>query len=200
MTASDQATLAFYSAEATAYATRGKTANLRRLSGFMAALPRSGKVLELGCGSGHDSQAMIASGFDVTPTDGTPELAREAERLLGRPVRVLLFHDLDARDAYDGVWASACLLHVPRAELAGVLARIHAALKPGGMFYASFKKGEEDGRDSLDRYFNYPSIEWLKDAYGQRPWRSLEIEESRSGRGYNGETADWLHVTAKKAA
>ncbi len=29
-------------------------------------------------------------------------------------------------------WASACLLHVPREELAGILGRIHRALKPGG--------------------------------------------------------------------
>lgn len=36
------------------------------------------------------------------------------------------------RAAYDGVWAGACLLHVPRDELAGVLARIHRALKPEG--------------------------------------------------------------------
>ena len=34
------------------------------------------------------------------------------------PVETLLFHDLDEVEAYDGVWANACLLHVPRDELA----------------------------------------------------------------------------------
>ena len=28
-------------------------------------------------------------------------------------------------EAYDGVWASACLLHVPKDELEGILGRIH---------------------------------------------------------------------------
>ena len=53
-------------------------------------------------------------GFDVTPTDGSPEMAEVASRRLGRPVGTLLFHDLDEVEAYDGVWANACLLHVPR--------------------------------------------------------------------------------------
>jgi hypothetical protein len=65
------------------------------------------------------------------------------------------------RAAYDGVWASACLLHVPRDELAGVLARIHRSLKPEGLFYARYKVGHGDGRDSLGRYYNYPPAEWL---------------------------------------
>ena len=41
-------------------------------------------------------------------------------------------------------------------------ARIHRALKPSGVFYASFKIGEGDGRDNLGRYYNYPSPEWLR--------------------------------------
>ena len=43
---------------------------------------------------------------------------RGRSRRLGRPVETLLFHDLDEVEAYDGVWANACLLHVPRDELA----------------------------------------------------------------------------------
>ncbi len=54
---------------------------------------------------------------------------------------------------------------MPRDELAGILARIHRALKPSGVFYASFKVGEGDGRDSLGRYYNYPSPEWLAASY-----------------------------------
>ena len=56
--------------------------------------------------------------------------------------------------------APACS-HVPRDELSGVLARVHRALKPGGVSLMSvFKIGEgDDGRDSLGRYYNYPSPE-----------------------------------------
>ena len=51
-------------------------------------------------------------GLRCPPTDGSPEMAAVASRRLGRPVGTMLFHDLDAVEAYDGVWANACLLHV----------------------------------------------------------------------------------------
>ena len=53
-------------------------------------------------------------------------MADVASRRLGRTVETLLFHDLDEVEAYDGVWANACLLHVPRDELAGILGLIGA--------------------------------------------------------------------------
>jgi hypothetical protein len=53
---------------------------------------------------------------------GSPELADIASHRLGRPVEAMLF---DEHEAYDGVWASASLLHVPRDELAGILPRVH---------------------------------------------------------------------------
>lgn len=199
MTDRDAATLDFYAAEAQAYAGRSREAEHVRIAAFAAALPPGGHVLELGCGGGHDSLELLAHGLDVVPTDGSPELAAQATRRLGRPVAVLLFEDLDAQAAFDGAWANACLLHVPRSALPGILTRIHAALKPGGVFYASFKAGSEEGRDRFGRYYNYPSPDWLKGAYGADRWRALDLTEDL-GSGYDGEPTRWLHVTAVKRA
>ena len=140
----DDDTLQFYRRNAEVYAQREITSRHARLTRFLAPLPPGAAILELGCGAGGDSAEMIARGFDVTPTDGSPEMAEVAALRLGRPVKTLLFHDVDAVEAYDGVWANACLLHVPRPELAQVLALIRRALKGGGSFYASYKTG--DGR------------------------------------------------------
>jgi hypothetical protein len=82
---------------------------------------------------------MIAAGFDVDPTDGTPEIARKAEERLGRCVRVMRFDELDAREVYDAIWASASLLHVPRSSLPEILAFVFEALKPRGLHFASYK-------------------------------------------------------------
>lgn len=197
MTTRDPDTLAFYAAEAQAYADRRSTAPQPRLEHFLAALPAGAPILELGCGGGQDSAVMLARGFAVTPTDGSPEMAREAERRLGRPVAVLLFQDLEGAALYDGVWARACLLHAPRPELPGVIGRVHRILKPGGRLYASFKAGEGEGRDRLGRYFNYPSAEELRGVFATAPWSALEIEAAQGG-GYDGEPTPWLHVTAVK--
>lgn len=141
---------------------------------------------------------MLAAGFNVHPTDGTPEIAKAAQARLGIPVATLLFEDINDKERYDGVWANACLLHVPRAALAGIIGRVHGALKTGGVFYASFKAGEAEGRDTFGRYYNYPSKAWLENVYGQFDWTSVGIT-SRHGSGYDKMPTDWLHVTATKS-
>ena len=194
----DETTLCFYAKEAEAYATREREVDHLCLGRFLKALPPGASILELGCGGGQDSEAMLAQGFDVTPTDGTPEIARQAEKRLGRPVQVLLFEDLDAFERYDGVWANACLLHVPREALGGIVGRIHAALKKGGAFHASFKAGSAEGRDRFERYYNYPTPDWLRQTYDPARWDRIDIETGVGG-GYDGLTTDWLMVAAVKA-
>ncbi len=197
MPAKDSATLGFYAEEAETYAGRDREADQARLERFARLLPAGGQVLELGCGGGQDSAALIARGFDVTPTDGSPELAAQAALRLGRPVQVLLFENLAASAAYDGIWANACLLHVPRQALPAIIAQVHAALRPGGAFYASFKAGETEGRDRFGRYYNYPPATWLRETYGAGLWHSLEITEELGG-GYDREPTRWLHALAIK--
>ena len=80
-----------------------------------------------------------------------------------------------------------------------MLARIWRALKPAGHFYASFKAGEAAGRDALNRYYNYPSPEWLRATYASAGgWSSLSIETGEV-RGFDNEWAEMLFVVARKS-
>jgi SAM-dependent methyltransferase len=195
----DEETLQFYRRNAAAYADWAKGPSMR-LTGFLSLLPSGGSILELGCGAGNHSAKMLAAGFRVCPTDGSPEMAEIASRRLGHPVEAMLFDQIDAHEAYDGVWASACLLHVPRDELADILRKIHRALKPAGVFYASFKVGEGDGRDSLGRYYNYPSPEWLQTTYAAAgKWNSLTSDTSVI-RSFDETPANMLHLVVRKRA
>jgi SAM-dependent methyltransferase len=195
----DNETLQFYRRNAEAYAGWAKAPSTQ-LKGFLELLPPGGSILELGCGAGNHSSVMLADGFKVRATDGSPEMAAIASRRLGQSVDAMRFDELDAREAYDGVWASACLLHVPRDELTGILERIRRALRPDGVFYASFKIGEGDGgRDSLGRYYNYPSPEWLEATYAAAgSWRSLSSDTSKI-RSFDGTQATMLHLVKQKS-
>jgi SAM-dependent methyltransferase len=194
----DEKTLQFYSSNAQAYAEREITSRYARMARFLELLAPGAKILELGCGAGGDSAEMLARGFDVRATDGSPELADIAAKRLGRPVETLLFGDLNEVEAYDAVWANACLLHVPRDQLADVLALIWRALKPSGFFYASYKAGDVDGRDTLNRYYNYPSPDWLRATYANAGnWNSLSIETGEV-TGFDNKPATMLFVTARK--
>ena len=195
----DDATMRFYAEHAEAYAQHATTPNGAQLDGFLAQVPAAGKVLELGCGNGRDAARMLELGFDVEATDGTAELAAEAERRIGRKVRVLRFEHLDAIALYDGIWASASLLHVPAQTLTDILARIRKALRSGGIFTASFKAGSGEGRDDLGRYYNYPSVERLLEDYRAAGWGKVTIEKIM-GSGYDAKLTEWLWVTARNAA
>jgi len=196
----DDDTLQFYRRNAEAYAQREITSRHALMTRFLAPLPPGAKILELGCGAGGDTAEMLARGFDVRATDGSPELADIAAKRLGRPVETLLFQDIKEVEAYDAVWANACLLHVPRDQLGDVLALIRRALKPAGYFYASYKAGDVDGRDTLNRYYNYPSPDWLRATYAQAgQWSELAIE-SGEVRGFDDKQASMLFVVAQKAA
>jgi SAM-dependent methyltransferase len=198
MEGDDDPTIRFYAENAETYADYWLTPSARRLGDFLGLLPAQAEILELGCGNGRDSGFMLERGYRVVPTDGTPELAAVAAKRLGVDVQVLLFEDIDHVEAFDGIWAHACLLHVPRAQLPDILARIHQALRPGGIFYASYKGGVTEGHDRLGRYYNYPSEAWLRAAYERLQWTSIVVQGGRGG-GYDDQPIDWLHVTAIKA-
>ena len=194
----DEATLQFYRGNAEAYAGRTFTSRQARLTSFLAQLPPGASILELGCGAGGDTAEMLARGFDVRATDGSPEMAAVASKRLGHTVETLLFHELDEIEAYDAVWANACLLHVPRDELADVLRLIWRALKSSGHFFATYKTGDAEGRDTLNRYYNYPSPDWLRTNYASAGnWSSLEIETGEV-IGFDNQWARMLFVVASK--
>lgn len=196
---SDDATLKFYADNAEAYVEHARRPT-PQLATFLARLPLGGTVLEVGTGNGRDAAAMLAAGFAVTPSDASPELAAEAGKRLGLPVRIMAFHQLAENAAYDGVWACACLLHAPRSELNDALRRIHAALRPGGRLMASFKAGDAEGRDQFGRYYNYLDLDQLHDHLrASGPWASVDITEA-VGSGYDGLPTRWLWVEACKSA
>lgn len=195
----DPATLRFYADEAPAYTAAAKGGISRHLEGFLDLLRPGARILELGCGGGLDAEFMVKRGFDVHPTDGTPEIAAKAEERLGIQVRIMRFDQIEERDAYDAVYASASLLHVPVDDLPSVLARIHAALIPGGLHFASYKGGGQAGRDRFGRYFNYLSAAQALEVYqAAAPWADLAVNETTGG-GYDGVQGPWLAIVARKA-
>lgn len=164
---------------------------------FRQLLPPGAFLLDFGCGSGRDTKYFLKQGFFVEATDGSREICRTAEKFTGIPVRQMLFEELDEKEKYDGIWACASILHLPKKKLPDVLQKMCNALKMRGVIYTSFKYGFFEG-ERVGRYFMYFTEESFKEILAQV--HGLEIEktwisgDARAGR----ENERWLNVILRK--
>ncbi len=180
-------TLDYYDKNADAFFTSTVNADVSDLyANFEPLLPPHAHILDIGCGSGRDSKHFLDAGFTVTAIDGSVELCNRASQMLGIPVKHMLFQDIAYESEFDAAWACASLLHVPKAEIPDIIRRIATALKPYGVFYASFKYGTAE-RESGGRHFSdYTdnSISSLTtgapDLYLHEYWVSSDVRPNRA--------------------
>ena len=193
----DRQTLDFYEREAPRYTQHFGQRYSRFLDSFLDRLEPGAQVLELGCGGGRDLQQMLTRGFAVDATDGTAAMVAKATERTGHPARQMRFDELEAVGAYDAVWAHASLLHETTADLPDVFARIYRALRPGGWFFANYKLGEGEGRDSFGRFYNFPRRETLLSIYRALDWVIEPSVDYRDG-GLDKVLRDWTAFTVRK--
>lgn len=126
-----------------------------QLKKFMDLLPTGGAVLDLGCGSGRDSLLLVEEGFDVTSLDGAKKMCELAQIHVGQEVLNLTYDQLDFNEVFDGIWASASLVHEEPDNLPVTLQRVLDCLKSKGVMYLSFRHGDFIGFNSDINFYAY---------------------------------------------
>ncbi len=164
---------------------------------FVSYLPKNARVLDAGCGSGRDSKAFLDLGFDVISFDASKEMCKRASEYIGREVRNMRFEDMSFANEFDGIWASATLLHVPMTELPGIMKKMNEALNNGGIMYASFKYGDGTKMRGERKFsdFNEETVVPLFENAGFRILSNEVGNDNRPGR----ESEMWVEVIATKA-
>ncbi len=163
---------------------------------FTAYLPEKARILDAGCGSGRDSKAFLDAGYEVVSFDASTEMCKRASELTGQEVMNMRFEDMSFANEFDGVWASATLLHVPITELPKIMQKMNTALKAGGVMYASFKYGDGTKMRGERRFsdFNEKSIVSLFENAGFAILDNEVGHDNRPGR----ESEMWVEVIASK--
>ena len=192
-------TIDYYDSNADAYAEGTMNVAFKDVQDrFLSFIPEKGYILDFGCGSGRDTKYFLSRKYTVDAIDGSQKLCKIASRNTGIVVRQMTFTDLNEEERYDGIWACASILHLPKEKLKNVFVKMIKAIKPVGHIYSSFKYGEFEGFRN-DRYFtdftersfrefliSFPEIRMVDE------WISTDV---RPGRGKE----KWLNLILQKS-
>jgi ubiquinone/menaquinone biosynthesis C-methylase UbiE len=166
---------------------------------WMAFLPCGAMVVDLGCGGGQDAQALRREGFRVVGMDLTVAFLRMArEAVPSLPLVRADMRELPFRAAsFDGVWAAASLIHLPKADATRVLKALRVLTKPGATLAATLTYGMKSGLLTKGwmpgRYFARWKKDELAGALRRAGWQVLSLRvvsnQERKGR--------WINVIAR---
>lgn len=167
---------------------------------WLQCVPTGARLLDLGCGGGKDAGDLDRRGYRVVGLDRTSALLSAGRRrypslpLVRADLRAIPFQAM----SFDGLWAAASLMHLPKPEARRILADIWKLVRPGGLFAATVTYGVKsclvtDGWVP-GRYF----ARWKKDelarAVRRAGWTILELNvvtnRERKGR--------WINLIARR--
>ena len=170
------------------------------LTEWLNHLPVDARLLDLGCGGGQDASNFRQRGYRVVGLDRTNALLLAGRRrdpslpLVLADLRQLPFQET----SFDGLWAAASLMHLPKPVARRILTDLCSLVRPGGFLAATVTYGVKSGivTDGWvpGRYF----ARWRKDELGRAVrragWNILELKiitnRERKGR--------WLNLLAQK--
>ncbi len=170
------------------------------LAEWLTHLPADARLLDLGCGGGQDADDLDRRGYRVVGVDRTSALLLAGRRryrslpLVRADLRSLPFQAM----AFDGLWAAASLMHLPKPDARRILADLCKLVRPGGLFAATVTYGMKS-RLVTDgwvpgRYF----ARWRKDelarAVRRAGWEivSLQVVSNQERKGR------WINVIARR--
>lgn len=121
--------------------------------------PKPGeRILDLGCGTGHLTAEIAATGADVIGIDRSPEMISQARRQFPNlKFEVADARHLDFERQFDAVFSNAVLHWIVEPEL--VVRSVAKALGPGGRFVAEF-----GGKGNVRRVID--AINWAYAKFG----------------------------------
>ncbi len=164
-------------------------------------LPKNpGKILDIGCGPGRDLVAFKQQGHTVVGLDATPAFVEMAQQVSGCEVWQQSFLSLDLPgETFDGIFANASLIHVPRDEMVRVLEDLQRSLVPDGVIVMSMCRGDSEGYSARPTGYRYVcgwEYETLAPGVEAAGFEIVDRYYRPPGIPFNAQS--WLVIVAKK--
>lgn len=201
MTGNTDRTIAAYDTIAEVYTAfwRDRRVVARPLTLLSTLLAAGDLVLDAGCGPGFDGAELRRAGLRVIGLDLSWQMLQSGQRhypgqYVQADLRALPLPDACAA----AVWASASLLHLPRAHFGPALQELTRVLLPRGLLFLSLKEGVGDGWQAdacgreAPRFFTYWQAETLDAALAAAGLHTV------AGWRDEGEANAWLNRIVRK--
>jgi|TARA_Y100000310_G_C20470228_1_gene709632 SAM-dependent methyltransferase len=165
------------------------------------------KILEIGVGAGRDIQHFKKRGIIVEGIDYSQKFIDHCKKSfpdlkfrLGDIRKIDLSHGL-----YDGIWAFASLLNMPKNDLKILLPQLRSSLKEGGEIFISVKEGEGEkvisdvaGR----RLFSFYKLDELKSLVEESGFKIVFTDKisdyDLTGKNKDKEKPGWIFLLGLK--
>jgi SAM-dependent methyltransferase len=140
---------------------RDRSAMVGFIDAFASVLDSGARIVDVGCGPGFDAAELRSRGFRVIALDRSWGMLRAGVEEWPGPRVQADMRALPLSAGIDGLWVSASMLHVERADAPATLAGFRRALMPGGRLFLLLKAGEGAGWDEkpygvdAPRWFTY---------------------------------------------
>ena len=155
-------------------------------------------ILDAGCGSGRDSKYFLSKNYNVVAFDASEEMVKRAQKLTGLNVKHMLFEDICDVCAYDAIWTSASLFHVPKSNIDDIITKLIKAMKIDAVWYMSFKHGDRERKKDI-RLFNDYKEETLRSLISK--YKQLKIEELWLSDDRRADRDDkWINLIVRKVS
>lgn len=136
------------------YKTHFNINEIKNIADFFIQNLKGQKILDIGCGPGRDAKYFSEHDLEVTGIDLTSNFVKMASQNVPNAE----FMQMDMRNLdfieniFDGIWACASFLHVPKEDAKNTLLGFRKILKPAGLIYLSVKQGNEEKFVEKDEY------------------------------------------------
>ncbi len=140
-----------------------------QLEDFINMVQPPARVLQIGCGTGHDT-VFLANKYSVVAIDKSPG-AVNYTKLENPGVDVHVADLIDfpvAGNTYKGIWSRDVLHHIPAQDLDPVFEKLAKGLVHGGILYLIVRRGEGEGTEvdvesghNFEKFYHYFSQQEL---------------------------------------
>lgn len=192
------ATIRFYDLHAEVYANKTVFLDLTDAYAQFREFVPSGRILDAGCGAGRDTRFFIENGYVVIAFDASREMVRKCQEYPHAYCLQRSFSEITFKEEFDGVWACASLLHLPRDKARLAVTRLTTSLKPEGVMFVSVKHGEGN-RWEKDRYFEFYNDETIHRLFDHDPrLKLIKLWNSTAPDLNGGGEVKWLNALLRR--